>query len=409
MNPNVPTRISFARATAIVEAVALAHPTQGERAPLSRALGRVLAQDLVASIALPGFDNSAMDGYALRSVDGTAPRRVVGEQFAGGRGEFRIGGGECLRITTGATLPEGADAVLMKENARVDGDIVVPTQAVRANQHVRRKAEDVAVGDTVLEAGIVLDASKLSLAAALGHHDLLVRRRPTVAVFTTGDELRAPGQPLGPGEIYDSNRVLLQALLMAEGYEPVAWPVLPDNPDAMAGALKDAAFSFDLVLTCGGVSAGEKDFLPEFLEREGLVHFWKVLMRPGMPVLFGRLGEAHFLGLPGNPVSVLATFLTLARPLLDTLQGRGRPRPRLHARLTAPVSKSHERLEFLRGVLACDDRGQLQVTPNPADGSHRLLAAAQSNALVVLAEGAGQWPEGTLMEVLPYAGLDPGR
>ena len=409
MSQDFPTRISFARAQDIVQAVAMDHPMDVERKPLSRALGRVLAQDVVAGIPLPGFDNSAMDGFAIRSSDGVAPRRLVGEQFAGATAGIPVAAGECLRITTGAALPAGADAVLMKENARVEGDTVLPTQAATAGQHVRRQGEDVAVGDIVLRAGAVLDASKLSLAAALGHHDLPVRRRPTVAVFTTGDELRAPGQPLAPGEIYDSNRVLLQALLIAEGYEPMAWPVLPDDPEALAGALKDAAFSFDLVLTCGGVSAGEKDFLPAFLQREGRVHFWKVLMRPGMPVLFGRLGEAHFLGLPGNPVSVLATFLTIARPLLDTLQGRALPRPALRARLTADVAKTHERLEFLRGVLACDQAGQLQVTPNPADGSHRLRAAAMSNALVVLGEGAGHWPAGTLMDVLPYAGLEPSR
>ncbi len=408
MSPDVPTRIPFAQAQQIVADVARAYPMPVERQPLSRALGRVLAEDVVATLALPGFDNSAMDGFALRSEDGDAPRRLVGEQFAGARGAFSLGPGECLRITTGAALPAGADAVVMKENTRVEADTVVPAHAPRAGQHVRRQGEDVAVGDRVLHEGAVLDASKLSLAAALGHHDLPVRRRPTVAVFTTGDELRAPGQPLAPGEIYDSNRVLLQTLLIAEGYEPVAWPVLPDEPDAIAGALKDAAFSFDLVLTCGGVSAGEKDYLPAFLAREGQVHFWKVLMRPGMPVLFGRLGEAHFLGLPGNPVSVLATFLTLARPLLDGLQGRALPRAPLRARLTADVSKSHDRLEFLRGVLTSNGEGQLQVTPNPADGSHRLLAAAQSNALVVLAEGAGHWPAGTLMDVLPYAGLVPG-
>ena len=406
MSHDFPTRISFARAQEMVQAVALAHPMPVERQPLSRALGRVLAEDVVADIPLPGFDNSAMDGFAVRSADGEAPRRLVGEQFAGATVGIPVAAGECLRITTGAALPAGADAVVMKENARVDGDTVVPTQPARPGQHVRRQGEDVAIGDTVLHAGAVLDASKLSLAAALGHHDLPVRRRPTVAVFTTGDELRAPGQPLAPGEIYDSNRVLLQTLLIAEGYEPVAWPVLPDDPEAMAGALKDAAFSFDLVLTCGGVSAGEKDFLPAFLQREGQVHFWKVLMRPGMPVLFGRLGEAHFLGLPGNPVSVLATFLTLARPLLDTLQGRAVARPRLRARLSADVVKTHDRLEFLRGVLACDESGQMRVTPNPADGSHRLRAAAVSNALVVLAEGAGQWPAGTLMDVLPYSALE---
>ena len=409
MTTPFPSRIRFSEAQQIIARVAGAFPMPAERVPLSRALGRVLAEDLVATLALPGFDNSAMDGFALRSADGDAPRQLVGEQFAGRTGGFVLGPGQCLRITTGAAMPAGADAVLVKENARVDADTVFPLQTARSGQHVRRMAEDVAVGDEVLITGTVLDGSKLSLAAALGHHDLAVRRKPTVAVFTTGDELRAPGQPLAPGEIYDSNRVLLQALLIAEGYEPVAWPVLADDPDTIAAALRDAAFSFDLVLTCGGVSAGEKDFLPGFLASEGQVHFWKVLMRPGMPLLFGRLGDAHFLGLPGNPVSVLATFLTLGRLLLDGLQGRATPRSRLRARLTGDVVKSHERFEFLRGVLSCDHDGQLWVEPNPADGSHRLRAAAQSNALIMLGEGAGRWSSGTVMDVLPYAGLEAGR
>jgi len=408
MSDPFPTRISFDEAMAIVAASARAHAMPIERRPLSRALGHVLAEDLVATLALPGFDNAAMDGFAVRSADGEAPRKLVGEQFAGRGGEFTIGAGECLRITTGAVLPAGADAVVMKENASVQGDAVVPTQAARAGQHVRRRAEDVEVGDTVLRAGAVLDASKLSLAAALGQHDLAVRRRPTVAVFTTGDELRAPGQPLAPGEIHDSNRVLLQSLLIAEGFEPVAWPVLPDEPKAISAALRDAAFSFDLVITCGGVSAGEKDYLPQLLADEGEVLFWKVRMRPGMPLLFGRLGEAHLLGLPGNPVSVLATFLTLGRAFLDQLQGRAEPRAMLRARLAADVVKTHERLEFLRGQLSCAADGGLQVVPNPADGSHRLRAAALSNALIVLPEGAGQWPRGTVMDVLPYAGLESG-
>lgn len=409
MSDPFPTRISFDEAMAIVAEAALAHPMPVERRALSRALGHVLAEDVVARLALPGFDNSAMDGFAVRSADGAAPRRLVGEQFAGRSGGYTIGPGECLRITTGAVLPDGADAVIVKESATVQGDSMVTTLSARAGQHVRRKAEDVAVGDTVLRAGTVLDASKLSLAAALGQHDLPVRRRPTVAVFTTGDELRAPGQALAPGEIHDSNRVLLQSLLVAEGFEPVAWPVLPDEPAAIIAALRDAAFSFDLVLTCGGVSAGERDYLPRLLADAGEVLFWKVRMRPGMPLLLARLGEAHVLGLPGNPVSVLATFLTLGRALLDQLQGRAEPRPRLRARLAADVVKTHDRLEFLRGVLSCGRDGSLQVAPNPADGSHRLWAAALSNALIVLAEGAGQWSAGTVMDVLPYAGLEAGR
>ncbi|MGH8030329.1 MAG: molybdopterin molybdotransferase MoeA, partial [Arenimonas sp.] len=237
---DVPQRIAFAQAQAIVARVAAAHRLPVERRPLTRALGAVLAEDFVAAIALPGFDNSAMDGFALRSTDGLMQRRVIGEQFAGADRGLQVGPGECVRLTTGAALPNGADAVVMKENVIADGDCVTPTQQPRAGQHVRRRGEDVAVGDTVLLAGTRLGPSQVSLAAALGVHDLPVHRRPTVAVFTTGDELRAPGQALAPGEIHDSNRPLLQSLLLAEGLEPVAWPVLPDDPATIAAALADA-------------------------------------------------------------------------------------------------------------------------------------------------------------------------
>jgi len=404
-----PIRISFAEARDIVDRVAAAHRHGSERVPLARALGRVLAEDLVATMPLPGFDNSAMDGFALRSEDGPVARHLLGEQFAGPDKSFVLERGQCLRITTGAPLPVGADAVLMKENARVEGESVLPLQAVAAGSHVRRRGEDVAVGDRVLKAGTALNASQLALAAALGQHDLAVYRKPTVAVFTTGDELRAPGQALAAGEIYDSNRVLLQTLLTAEGFEPVAWPALPDDPARIAAALRDAAFSFDVVISCGGVSVGEKDHLPDILRQHGQIHFWKVMMRPGMPLLFGKLGGAQFFGLPGNPVSVLATFLTLGRQLLDGLQGLTEPRPVLRARLSGDVTKSHDRREFLRGLLSCDDHGQLQVQANPADGSHRLRAAGQSNALIVLSEGAGNWQAGEIVDVLPYAGFAAAR
>jgi len=402
-----PQRISFADAGNIIDQVVVAARLETERVPLSRALGRVLSEDLVATLALPSFDNSAMDGYALRSADlvadATTRLQLIGEQFAGISLGLTVADGQCVRITTGAPMPAGADAVAIKEDAALDGEQVLLASAIKAGTHVRRAGEDVRLGESVLQAGQVLSPARLSLSAALGQHDLRVHRRPTVAVFTTGDELVAPGISLAPGQIYDSNRVLLQTLLAADGYEPVAWPVLPDDPARMAAALADAASSFDLVLTCGGVSAGEKDHLPHLLQQQGEVHFWRVRMRPGMPVLFGRWGRAQFLGLPGNPVSVFATYLTLARRLLDGMQGRAEPRPILRARLTAPLRKTHPRLEFLRGLLDCDDQACMQVTANPADGSHRLRAAADSNALIVLPEGAGDWAAGSLVEVLPLA------
>ena len=405
MNPSFPTRIGLDDALDLVRA--FTPRLASEHVPLSRARAAVLAEDLVAEIALPGFDNSAMDGFALRAADlGPDGLLLAGEQFAGADRGLVLGAGQCVRITTGATMPAGADTVLVKEDARVDGDRVFATAAPKPGANVRRAGEDVAVGDIVLQAGQVLTPARLALAAALGRAGLAIHRRPTVAVFTTGDELRPPGQPLAPGEIHDSNRVLLQTLLMAEGLEPVAWPVLPDDPARMAAALRDAAFSFDLVLTCGGVSAGEKDHLQELLREHGQVHFWKVRMKPGMPVLFGRLDQALVLGLPGNPVSVLATFLSLGRTVLDALQGRAEARPAWTAVLDAPVHKRHERLEFMRGSLHCDPGGQLRVSPDPVVASNRLRAAAGANALIRLPEGAGQYAVGDRVAVLPYAGYD---
>ncbi len=414
-----PTRIAYEEALAIVERVADARRMPVERVPLRRAHSAILARDVVAAIAQPPFDNAAMDGFALRHADlaaGGGVLRLAGEQFAGTALDLAVGPGECVRITTGAPLPAGADTVVMKENTRLDpagagtaageGIAVAVLVPPSPGQHVRRAGEDTRAGDKVLEAGMPLSPSRIALSASQGMAELEVARRPTVAVFTTGDELVEPGLPLAPGQLYDSNRELLMGLLRADGLDPVAWPTLPDDPARIASALVHAGHAFDVVLTCGGVSAGEKDHLPALLQAQGEMHFWKVRLRPGMPVLFaggGALGDALFLCLPGNPVSVLATYLALARPLLDRLQGRGTPRPRWRARLAAPWRKGHERLEFLRGRLRQAVDGSLEVEPNPADGSHRMRAAADSDALIVLAEGARDYAAGTLVDVLPYA------
>ncbi|MET0814578.1 MAG: gephyrin-like molybdotransferase Glp [Pseudoxanthomonas sp.] len=401
-----PTRIGYDEASRIVDRVAGERRLARERLAIKRVDGRVLAQDLAAPINLPVFDNSRMDGFALRHADlnpqGDTPLRIVGAQFAGPLLGRALGSGECVRITTGAPLPAGADTVVIKEEVREQEGILTVPGGLEAGADIRRAGEDVQVDDVVLRAGSVLSPARISLAAALGISELEVSQRPTVAVFTTGDELVEPGLPLVPGQIYNSNRELLMGLLRAEGLEPVAWPVLPDDPARIETALRDAASAFDLVITCGGVSAGEKDHLPALLSAHGGIHFWKVKMKPGMPVLFGHMERALLLGLPGNPVSVLATFLTLGRRLLDGLQGRAEPRPRRFARLSAPWTKSHDRLEFLRGRLHYGQDGVLAVQPNDADASHRLRAAADSDALIVLGEGAQELPAGSVVEVLVY-------
>lgn len=405
--PTFPIGLSFGEARAVVARVAREQRLPVESLAPGRAHGRVLAQDVVASIALPPFDNSAMDGFALRHGDLSATDdttlRLVGEQFAGRALGLEVGPGECVRITTGAPLPAGADAVAIRENVRIDGEhVVVPAGTVRSGAHVRQGGEDVRAGDRVLQAGCLLVPTRIALASSLGIDQLVVAQRPTVAVFTTGDELVEPGLPLQPGQIYNSNRELLMGLLRGDGLEPTAWPTLPDDPARLASTLHDAASSFDVVVTCGAVSAGEKDHIPALLQHHGRVHFWKVRMKPGMPLLFGQLGRAQLLGLPGNPVSVLATYLTLGRCLLDGLQGRAELRPRWHARMASAFDKRNARREFLRGRLLPGADGMLQVAPNPADGSHRLAAAAQSDALIVLPEGERTFAAGDMVEVLPY-------
>lgn len=400
-----PTGILFDEARAILERVAAAHRLPVERLALSRCHGRVLAESVRAPIALQPFDNSAMDGYACRHADLHAQRAVslqlVGEQFAGRALGLRVDAGQCVRITTGAPMPQGADTVVLREDARVEGDAVGMPPGVRPGANVRKAGEDCAAGDDVLRAGGTLHAVQVSLAASLGIDRLPVSAKPTVAVFTTGDELVEPGMPLQPGEIYNSNRELLMGLLRADGLEPVAWPALRDDPAHIAAMLRDAASSFDIVITCGAVSAGEKDHIPALLQSHDRVHFWKVRMKPGMPLLAGQLGRAQFLGLPGNPVSVLATYLTLGRVLVDGMQGRV-ARPRRFARLDAPVEKTHARREFVRGSLHCDERGVQWVAPNAATGSHRLRAAADADALLVLGEGAQALAWGDVVEVLTY-------
>lgn len=401
-----PTRISYQAALAIVRGVAGQRRLQSEHIAIRRVDGRILAQDLIAPVASPAFDNSRMDGFALRHADldpaGDVSLCIAGAQFAGPALDMVVQPGECVRITTGAPIPAGADTVVIKENVdEHDGRITVPG-GVGLGADIRRAGEDVQIGDKVLETGSRLSPARISLAAALGVAELAVSRCPTVAVFTTGDELVEPGLALAPGQVYNSNRELLMGLLRAEGLEPVAWPSLPDDPERIETALRDAASAFDVVITCGGVSVGEKDHLPALLETHGQIHFWKVKMKPGMPVLFGEMDRALFLGLPGNPVSVLATFLTLGRELLDGLQGRVEPRTCPFARLSSPWNKAHERLEFLRGRLEYGADAVLRVQPNPADASHRLRGAAESDALIVLAEGLREYAADDLVEIIAY-------
>lgn len=404
-----PVGITFAEALDFVVRIGAANRVASESVSTGRALGRVLAAAVFAPVALPKFDNSAMDGFALRAADlpaeGPARLRLAGSQFAGRDLECLAAPGECMRITTGAPLPAWADTVAIKEHTRLDGEFVLIEAGTTPGANVRRAGSDVEAGDLVMPVGTTLGPVGLGLLASLGLAQVEVAALPSVAVFTTGDELRPLGTPLAPGEIHDSNRILLQSMLAGEGIATLAWPALPDDEERMASALRDASQAYDLILTCGGVSAGEKDLLPGLLAKHGRIHFWKIMMRPGMPVLFGQWGRAIVLGLPGNPVSVLATFRRLALPLLDAMQARADRAPALKARLLATVSKSHARLEFRRARVSCDATGSLVVVPHPATGSHHQRGAAESNALIVLPESAREFDAGTVVDVEAYGAI----
>lgn len=401
-----PSRISYAQALTIVHSVGSSCRLAPETAILSAADGRVIAQDLIAPIALPAFDNSAMDGYAVRHADltsGATPLHLLGEQFAGQYWNGSLQPGQCLRVTTGAPLPTGADTVIAKEMATEQIGKVCINELPAPGAFVRLAGADVEAGDNVISAGQVLTSPRIGLAAALGFSQLPVYPRPTIAVLTSGDELIEPGMPLTAGKIYDSNRSLLLSQLRAWGYTPTAWPILPDDPARIRATLSDVSEAFDLVIACGGVSVGEKDHLPALLAELGQIHFWKVRIRPGMPVILGQIGHSLVLGLPGNPVSVLATLTAIGLPLLDAMQGRSQTRPVWKAVLEADWDKRHERFEFLRGLLHCDQTGQLRVQPNPADASHLLRGAADSNALIMLSEGARRFSAGEVLPVIPYS------
>lgn len=407
MIADFPQRIALAEAESIIDRLAGERMLPAWAAPLAQARGCVLAENVMAPIALPPFDNSAMDGFAVRGRDlethATTRLRLAGEQFAGPALGLKVSPGHCLRITTGAPMPDGADTVVIREHSRAGDGWVELEPGTRAGANVRRAGEDVQAGETVLTAGTRLAPTALSLAAALGLSSLPVRRRPRVAVFASGDELCQAGQPLAPGEIHDSNGPLLNALLAADGLGSSRGPVLPDEPAGMLELLRQAAHGHDLVVTCGGVSAGEKDHLPALLAEHGRIHFWRVRIKPGMPVLLGELDGTLVLGLPGNPVAVLACFLALGRRLLDGLEGDPGPPRRLAARLAGPVEKSHARLEFLRGRLRYGEDAVLSVDPDPVTASNRLAAAARNDALIVLPEGPCALASGSLVTVLPFA------
>ena len=407
---DIPQHISLDEARAIVQALAASRARPTEPIVAESAAGRILAQPLRAPHALPAFANSAMDGYALRAVDlpptGERALRLIGRQLAGTAPAPAVAPGTCVRITTGAPLPSGADTVVIQERVRLEGDAVIVGAGTDAGANVRAVGEDFAAEAEVLAAGRVLDPGALALLAGFGVVTVAVHRRPRVAILTTGDELVPAAAVPGFGQLRDSNGPMLAALVAASGAEVVAVRHVGDDAQATEQALRALAAIADVLLTSGGASVGDADLLPQLAQRHGRVHFWKVRIKPGMPVLAAEIESALWFALPGNPVSAAATFLTLVRPVLQRLAGR-EPPPMLRAALVHTVHKRHERAELLRGSLDCGTDARLRFSAHARQGSAQLSGLAAANSLGLIPEDARELATGSVIEVLPLPALWP--
>ncbi|MGN5134571.1 molybdopterin molybdotransferase MoeA [Aeromonas veronii] len=378
-----------------------------EQQPLPEALGRVLASDIASPLAVPPFDNSAMDGYAVRLSDLTAgtPLIMAGKAFAGQPYQGEWPTGHCVRIMTGAPVPAGTDAVVMQEETQADGDRITFLAQPEPGQNIRRAGSDIGKGACVLPAGTRLTPREMPLLASLGVATVTVRRPLKVAIFSTGDELKPVGTPLAHGDIYDSNRYGVRAMLARMGCDCLDLGIIPDDPAQLRAAFIRADEEADVLITTGGVSVGEADFTKQLLDELGEIGFWKLAIKPGKPFAFGRLPRAWFFGLPGNPVSAMVTFDQLVQPALAKLAGQHFERPlQLQAIAAEPLKKSPGRLDFQRGILSQGPNG-LEVRSTGSQDSAVFSSLSRANCYIVLERERGRVAVGETVTVEPFGGL----
>ena len=363
--------------------------SETESVPVREALGRVLANDIKSEINVPSGRNSAMDGYAVKGSDLPEDEikklNLIGTCLAGKPFKDNVKEGECVRIMTGAIMPEGTDTVVIQERAIVVGDCIDIGNDTKPGDNVRQAGEDLAIGDLVLEKGMRLTPADIGLLASLGFAEVTVFKNIKVAFFSTGDELRSVGEELEDGAIYDSNRYTLYGMLARLGVEIIDMGVVKDDKELLERAFVEAAEQADVLITSGGVSVGDADYIKEILEKKGKVQFWKVAMKPGRPLTFGNIDSTFFFGLPGNPVSVMVTFYQFVQPALKKLLGEKVCSPiMMKAPCVSKLKKRPGRVEYQRGVLEQDESGKMVVRKTGKQGSGILRSMADANCFIVL-------------------------
>jgi len=385
--------------------------TENELVDLRSSLGRILATDILSPANVPNYNNSAMDGYAFNADDITpnasTELTIIATVLAGKVFDGTLAAGECVRIMTGGAMPKGADTVIMQERVQCEANSIRFAESPKRKMNVRYAGEDLKLGQVVLTSGHLMRSADLGLLASLGIAKILVYRKLKVAFFSTGDELASVGQTLEIGQVYDSNRYTLHGMLTRMGVEVIDMGAIPDNPDLLKNTLLTASQLADVVISSGGVSVGEADYMKLLLTTHGEVVFWKIAMKPGRPLAYGKVGDAHYFGLPGNPVAVMVTFYQFVREAMLVLMGQLQPTqlPMFNVECTENIQKMTGRTEFQRGVLFADKNGIWKVKPTGAQGSAILSSMSLANCFIVLDEATGNLSAGAIVQVQVLDGL----
>ena len=381
--------------------------SESEVVPIRESLNRVLATDIVSSLNVPTATNSAMDGYAVHGdaipEQGTSKLSVVGTSFAGKPYQGKVGQGECIRIMTGAVMPEATDTVIIQEHVERTNDEILIDAETKPGSNVRQAGEDIANGDVVLKKGARIRSADIGVIASLGIGEIEVIRKIRVVFFSTGDELSSIGEELKNGNIYDSNRYTLFGMLSELNVTIMDMGVIKDNREDLQQAFENAAAEADVIITTGGVSVGEADYVKEILQETGAVNFWKVAMKPGRPLAFGQIKDAHFFGLPGNPVSVMVTFSQFVKPALRHLMAETETETfTMRVPCISKLKKRPGRVEYQRGILERDETNQWVVKKTGAQGSGILRSMSQANCFIILPMDSASVEPGTIVEVQPF-------